>query len=114
MKHERQRFLTKRRKAGQARGGDAAVARLAGIEAREEFERRLEDSFDPEVLQHAAAHVRRRVDPKTWEAFHLLAVEGCSGAEAARQLGIGVGTAFVARSRVQRMLRDEIARLEQA
>ena len=111
--HEWQRYIAKQRKAGRASGGESASERLAAIEAREDLVRRLEEAFDHELLQQAAASVRLRVDPKTWDAFELLAVHGCRGAEVASRLGMEVGTVFVARSRVQRMLREEVARLEQ-
>ena len=62
---------------------------------------------DPNV-----ARVRLRVQPRTWQAFHLLAVEGRSGAEAAERLGMKVATAFVARSKVQKMIQDEVRKLE--
>jgi len=35
-----------------------------------------------------------------------------SGVEAAARLGMALGAAFAARSKVQRMLREEVARLE--
>ena len=54
----------------------------------------------------------KRVEPHTWEAFRLTALEGQSGAEAAAVLHMQVGTVFKAKSKVQRMLREEIERLE--
>lgn len=112
-RHQLQRFVVKRRKAGIATGGDALDTRLAGLEAREDYLEHLQQTFDTEALRRAAARVRSRVDPKTWQAFYLLAAERCSGAEVARHLGMEIGTVFVARSRVQRMLREEITRLGQ-
>jgi RNA polymerase sigma-70 factor (ECF subfamily) len=41
-------------------------------------------------------------------------VEGKSGAEAATLLGMQVATVFVARSKVQKMLQDEVRKLEGA
>ena len=64
------------------------------------------------LLKEAAARVRLRVEPRTWDAFHLLAIEGRSGAEVAQRLRMKVATVFVARSKVQRMLREEISRLD--
>jgi len=43
----------------------------------------------------------------------LLALEGCSGAEAAARLQIKVSAVFVARSKVQRMLKEELHKLEE-
>jgi len=105
-------YLTRHRRAVQGRGGESACELLAAVEARDDLARRLHETFDQELLQIATARVQLRVDSKTWEAFHLLANEGRSGAEVAKHLGMEVGTVFVARSRVQRMLKDEVARLE--
>jgi RNA polymerase sigma-70 factor (ECF subfamily) len=103
--------------AAQKRGvrgtGDSAVAgHLDTLPAREDLVARLEEQFDQEVLDEATARVRLRVDPASWEAFRLLAVEGLSGAEAAGRLGRSVAAVFKAKARVQAMLRDEVARLE--
>ena len=110
--HAWQDYLAKQRKPGRGRGGDAATDRLAAIEARDDLERWLADAADQELLKEAAARVRLRVEPRTWDAFHLLAVEERTGAEVAELLGMKVATVFVARSKVQRMLREELARLE--
>ena len=106
-------YLERQQKPGRGTGTESAIERLAAIEAREDLARRLAEAFDEELLKEAAARVRLRVEPRTWDAFHLLAIEGRSGAEVAQQLNMKVATVFVARSKVQRMLREEVARLEQ-
>ena len=58
--------------------------------------------------------MRLRVQPHTWEAFRLTAVEGKSGAEVAALLGMQVATVFVARGKVQKMLQDEVRKLDGA
>jgi DNA-binding CsgD family transcriptional regulator len=44
----------------------------------------------------------------------LLAIEGLSGAEVAARLGMEVNTAYVARKKVQRMIREVATRLERS
>ena len=100
------------RKAAVAAGGSQAVELLRTVEAREDLVRRLDEEFDRELLDEAAARVRQRVTPRTWQAFELTAVQGRSGAEAAAALGMKVATVFVARSKVQKMLQEEIRKLE--
>jgi RNA polymerase sigma-70 factor (ECF subfamily) len=85
---------------------------LESVEAREDLAARLEEAFDLERLEVAQARVRERVEPHTWEAFRLTALEGQSGAAAAARLQMQVGTVFKAKSKVQQMLREEIERLE--
>jgi RNA polymerase sigma-70 factor (ECF subfamily) len=100
------------RKAVIATGGSMALVSLQSVEAREDLFRRLEDEFDRELLDEAMARVRIRVTSRTWEAFERTALQGQSGAEAAQGLGMKVATVFVARSKVQKMLQEEMQKLE--
>jgi RNA polymerase sigma-70 factor (ECF subfamily) len=52
------------------------------------------------------------VTPKTWRVFELTAHEGRSGAEVAEALGMTVAAVFVAKGRVQKLLQDEVRKLE--
>jgi RNA polymerase sigma-70 factor (ECF subfamily) len=93
--------------------GDSDVGRmLQNLEAREDLIKHLEEEFDRELLEEASARVRLRVAPQTWEAFRLTALEGLSGAEAAIRIPMQVAQVFVAKRRVQKMLSEEVARLE--
>ena len=76
-------------------------------EAKTDLEQRLEGAFDAEVLELAMHRVKKRVKPGTWDAFHLTAVEGLSGAAAAARLQIPVAHVFVAKNRVQKMLQEQ-------
>jgi RNA polymerase sigma-70 factor (ECF subfamily) len=96
-----------------AGSGDSQVLQLLqSAEARTDLEQQLNAAFDKELLDEAMERVRQRVEAHTWEAFRLTAQEGLSGAEAAERLGLRVSTVFKARSKVQKMLREEIERLE--
>jgi RNA polymerase sigma factor (sigma-70 family) len=111
-RHAWQDYLEKQRRLGRGSGSDSVMERLAAVEAQDDLARRLAEAFDQELLREAAARVRLRVEPRTWDAFHLLAIEGRSGAEVAQRLQMKVATVFVARSKVQRMLREELSRLD--
>jgi RNA polymerase sigma factor (sigma-70 family) len=110
--HAWQDFLEARRRPGAGTGDPCTLAALDTVEARADLARQLEEEFDAELLEEAMARVRLRVQPHTWEAFRLLALEGLSGAEAAARLGLKVATVFVARSKVQKMIQDEVRKLE--
>jgi RNA polymerase sigma-70 factor (ECF subfamily) len=56
--------------------------------------------------------VKDEVQPATWEAFLLTAVEGQAPAQAAARVGLSVGAVYVAKSRVVARLRQEIERLQ--
>jgi RNA polymerase sigma-70 factor (ECF subfamily) len=101
------------RKAPVAAGGSQAVELLQTVEAREDLVRRLEEEFDRELLDESMTRVRMRVTPRTWEAFERTALRGESGAEVAHALGMKVATVFVARSKVQKMLQEEMQKLEE-
>jgi RNA polymerase sigma-70 factor (ECF subfamily) len=105
-------FRKAQKRYGQGTGDSLILDGLANVAAHEDLARRLEEAFDQELLREAVARVRLRVEPRTWEAFRLLAQENWSGAEAGRHLGMKVATVFVARSKVMRMLRDEVAKLD--
>src|ERR1700722_2098707 len=77
-------------------------------EAQSDLERQIEDGFDLELFEIAMHRIKERTKPSHWEAFHLTAIEGLSGADAAHKLGIPVGHVFVAKHRVQKLLQDEV------
>jgi RNA polymerase sigma-70 factor (ECF subfamily) len=93
--------------------GDSDVGRmLQSVEARTDLLEQLNQEFDRELLEEAMARVRLRVAPQTWEAFRLTALEQLSGAEAAQRIPMQVAQVFVAKRRVQKMLQEEVNRLE--
>src|SRR5262245_17967310 len=107
-------FLTARGRTIAASGDNVALERIGSAEAGEDFLRQMDEECERELLEEAMAHVRLRVQPHTWEAFVLTALEGKSGAEVAERLKMNVGTVLVARSRVQKLLQEEVRRIEDA
>jgi RNA polymerase sigma factor (sigma-70 family) len=105
-------WVADQRAPGRGTGDDTDL--LAAVEARDDLVKRIEEEYDCELLEAATALVRLRVEPQTWQAFQFQAIDGLSGAEAAERLGVSVGTAFVAKSRVHKMLRDTVGKLEAA
>jgi RNA polymerase sigma factor (sigma-70 family) len=103
--------LVARRRPILTGGGDGADW-LQSVEARDDLMEVLNEQFDHEILDEAIVRVRLRVEPHTWEAFRLTAFEGMAGIAVADRLGIKVATVFKAKSKVQRMLREEIRHLE--
>jgi RNA polymerase sigma-70 factor (ECF subfamily) len=105
-------FLESRRRPGAGSGDSAVLELLQTVAAREDLVEHLGEEFDRELLDEAMARVRKRVEAHTWEAFARTALEGLSGAVVAQQLGLKVATVFRAKSKVLKMLQEEIARLE--
>jgi RNA polymerase sigma-70 factor (ECF subfamily) len=105
-------WLDARRRAVLGSGDTGVRHALESVEARDDLVVRLEAEFDRELLDTAAAQVRLRVEPQTWDAFALTAIDGLSGAEAAAKLGMKVASVYVAKGRVQKMLQDEVRSLD--
>ncbi|HEX3151965.1 MAG TPA: sigma-70 family RNA polymerase sigma factor [Gemmataceae bacterium] len=105
-------FLEARNRPGVGTGDSHVVERLKTVAARDDLATQLEGEFDKELFDEAVARVRLRVTPAKWETFKLLAIDGLSGAEVAQRQNMRVSTAYVVRSKVQKMLQEEIVRLE--
>ena len=105
-------FVDSRRYALRAAGDGRVQELMLTLEAREDLAQKLEEAFDLELLEAAKERVRLRVAPHTWEAFHLMAVEGLPVAEVAARVHLQVAMVYVAKSKVQRMLQEEIGKLE--
>jgi RNA polymerase sigma-70 factor (ECF subfamily) len=87
---------------------DRFQAILDSRAALDDLRSRIEDAYDRELLELAMRRVEKRVKPANWRAFHLTAIEGQTGADAATELGMPVARVFIAKHRVERMLEDEI------
>ena len=100
------RFLESRHRIGMS-----GVEDLLAAAAEAQFVDHLEQEADRELLELALQRVRERVQPQTWEVFRLQAFEGWSGAEAGAAVGMTSATAFVARSKVTKMIRTELQQM---
>ncbi len=76
------------------------------------------DEFDREfkyaLFQFAASRVRERVSTDTWSAFEGTAIQGRVPEQVAGELTMPVGSVYVARCRVLKMLRVEVEQLERS
>jgi RNA polymerase sigma-70 factor (ECF subfamily) len=92
---------------------DTVIAEmLNSVQARVDLVRHLEETYDQELLELAIADVRERVEPHTWEAFRLTAIDGVGALEVAARLGIRVATVYRARHVVQKKLREALVALD--
>ncbi|MCR9198979.1 MAG: sigma-70 family RNA polymerase sigma factor [Planctomycetaceae bacterium] len=82
-----------------------ALANLtAGIEAQ----------YQQELLKEAEARVQPRVQPHTWLAWQRTAVDQVAASDVAAEVDMTVAEVYVAKSRVNKMLRQEIRQMEAA
>lgn len=95
-----------------ASGGIAAEEQIESVEAKQDLIERLRETFDLELADAAMQLVRARVTPQRWQAYELTAIKQQSAAEVSQQLGMRVATVYTAKIKIQRMLREEIERLQ--
>src|SRR5438067_7783870 len=92
--------------ASQARqcqgSGDAAVdQRLQELPGRDEDQESLwQQDYERQLFHWAADQVRPTFQHATWEAFWQTSVQGKSGKEVARSLGMTVASVYLAKGRV--------------
>ncbi len=110
--HAWQDFLSTRRWPGEGTGGSSILDVLDRVEAREDFDQRLKDAFDFELLARAEAAVRNRMEPKTWDAYCLLAKDFLSPREVADRVDMRIAMVHHVKWKVLKMLREEMTRLE--
>src|SRR5262249_10694717 len=101
-------FLIARRR--RQRGGDpGAGRRLEDYPAPEdEASAAWDREYEQRLFAWAAEQVRRGCQESTWRAFWLTAVEGRSGKEAARALGLTPGAVYLAKRRVMARLQEQL------
>jgi RNA polymerase sigma factor (sigma-70 family) len=111
--HHAWQNLLASRQAHQAGGADSPMwDQLLTVPARDDLVQRLEHEFDRELLEEAMLRVRLRVAPHNWEAYRLTAVEGIPARAAAQRLSMKIANVYAARSNVQRLLREQVEKLE--
>lgn len=64
-----------------------------------------------DLLADAEAHVKRRVEPRTWVAYTRSKTGEVRAREIAAETGMSVAAVYKAKSKVIRMIREEISRL---
>ena len=110
--HAWQDLVRSRRKLVEA-GNVQSEEPLQSLAARDDLEQQLQAAYEQELVQCALARVRLRVQPMTWEAFRVTALDGMSGVEASAQLRMAVTSFYKAKSNVLRLLETEVRHLEQ-
>lgn len=69
----------------------------------------FETEFRREGFRWAARRVQQEVKQSTWQAFWMSAIDDVPINEVARQLGMSVGSVYIARSRVMARLRQAVS-----
>ena len=85
---------------------------LADSRALDELSEQIEAQYREELLKEAETRVKARVKHSTWLAWQMTAVQQVSATAAAAESGISVSDVYVAKSRVNKMMREEVQQLE--
>ena len=72
----------------------------------------VESEYNQMLLREAERCVRKRVREPTWRAFELTAIESRSPQDAAKETHMSIAEVYVAKSRVLKMLKEEVRRQE--
>jgi RNA polymerase sigma-70 factor (ECF subfamily) len=96
----------------QAEGGSSANQRLAQIPDPNVMEEdSAEMDAERDLLHRALDLVRGGFEPRTWQAFWRVVVDGKAPADVALALGLSRASVYQARTRVLRRLREELGDL---
>ena len=80
--------------------------------ASADLEERITAQYERELLDEAELRVQVRVKPTTWSAYQMTAVSQKLPLDTAQALNIPVSEVYVAKSRVIKMLREEVSMLD--
>jgi len=89
--------------APESRGGDGLFDQIA---AREDLEAVWEQEWRKAVLGACLEQVRREVQPQSYEAFDLFALQGRPAVEVAARLGVTPNAVFLAKRRILHRVRE--------
>jgi DNA-directed RNA polymerase specialized sigma24 family protein len=110
--HHAWRDLVDERKRVGIGSGDSRMQELfENIQAGDDLNKHLKAEFHRELMEQAMIIVQPRVAARTWDAFHLTALEGWTGAAAAERLEMTITRVYTAKSQVKTMIREEIRKL---
>ncbi|MEM6688999.1 MAG: sigma-70 family RNA polymerase sigma factor [Planctomycetota bacterium] len=105
-------FFRDSRRENQGRGDSEVYEHLSHQPARDDLLTRIEKAFDLELVSEAERRVRERVAPHTWLAFEMIERQNCKVDEIAIATGLKVAMVYVARSKVRKMLKEELEVLD--
>jgi RNA polymerase sigma-70 factor (ECF subfamily) len=113
-RHRALKLLVQQRKR---RGGFGGTSAQLALENQPESSESLSAEFAREhrrqVLVWAAEQIRGEYRESTWQAFWRTCIEGRPISEAAAELGMSVGSVYVARSRIIARLGEKVQGIEE-
>lgn len=87
---------------------------LGSIEARDDLMKFFDEMATREILELACKRVKACVEDHHWQCFELSYLKHLPGKQIGQKLQISEGAVFTAISRVRKLIRDEVDRIESA
>ena len=102
-------LVAAQKRSGRGTGDTDAQRRLQDLPAREADQTAWwEQEYERRVFAWAAEQVLGSFSESTWQAFWQTAIEGKTGPQVARQLGMSVAGVYLAKGRVMARLKEVI------
>ncbi|MEM9587651.1 MAG: sigma-70 family RNA polymerase sigma factor [Planctomycetota bacterium] len=94
---------------GLPKGGSSAATRLLRIPDLIATDSQARESEDLELVTRTALQVAEsEVEPRTWQAFSRVVMDGQAAVLVAEQMGMSVGAVYTLKSRILRRIRELI------
>ncbi|XZE54088.1 RNA polymerase sigma factor [Planctomycetaceae bacterium SH139] len=106
-------YLTRRKHRVWAIGGEEAAQLMNEVAAAADIPSQVDAEICREIFGRAAELVRSKFSETTWQSFHRTTILGEPIQQVASQLGVSVGSIYIARSRVMKRLREAVKSLEE-
>ena len=114
--------ITRKQVANYRRRQKAWVVGTGGTDAQKQFAQLPEESEDDQSavrpanertlsLRRALGMLQAEVEPRTWQAFWRVVVEGHAPQQVAEELGLTTNAIYLLKARLLRRLRDEFGHL---
>lgn len=93
--------------------GDSKIwLQIQNLPSKDDLADEIDRAYEQELVQQAKQIVRRRVASHTWKAFELSELGDVPVAEISRRTGLQIAMVYVAKSKVIRMLNEEVNKLD--
>jgi RNA polymerase sigma-70 factor (ECF subfamily) len=89
------------------------LERIPDGEAQHQWERAWDDEWQKNLMDAAIHRVKRRVSIEQFQMFDLFVLKGWPARDVAKTLGVTIAHVYVAKHRLAKMVRKEVASLEE-
>ena len=103
--------IIRKRDIAQSAGDD--IEHAVDNHGRDDDDKKWIDYWREHVFTQALVELKGEIEPKTYQAFELYAIDGWSPAETAKFTGMSVNSVYVAKNRAMEKLKDIISKLKE-